>query len=146
MNIPVPRVLAWGATDQNPAQAEYIIMEEARGSQFHEVWQDLSLRKKADIIREFVDIGRKLPSVSFDKKGSTRSNSCGRFNLYKLADCDHCILKIVTLQDVSRLSLQLIRKMSWFTLNQLIALGPSLEENSGRNSAVACHIMVPVSF
>jgi len=67
LNIPVPRVLAWSATDQNPVQAEYIIMEEASGSQLHEVWQDLSLRRKSDIIREFVDVERKLLSVSFKK-------------------------------------------------------------------------------
>jgi hypothetical protein len=67
LNIPVPQVLAWRATDQNPVQAEYIIMEEASGSQLHEVWQDLPLRKKVDIIREFVDIERKLLSISFHK-------------------------------------------------------------------------------
>jgi hypothetical protein len=67
LNIPVPRVLAWSATDQNPVQAEYIIMEEARGSQLHEVWEDLSLRKKVGIIREFIDVERKLLSVSFGK-------------------------------------------------------------------------------
>lgn len=67
LNIPVPQVLAWSATDQNPVQSEYIIMEEARGSQLHEVWQDLPLRKKSNIIREFVDIERKLLSVSFGK-------------------------------------------------------------------------------
>jgi hypothetical protein len=67
LNIPVPRVLAWSATDQNHVQAEYIIMEEARGSQLHEIWQDLSLRRKSDIIHEFVDVERKLLSVSFEK-------------------------------------------------------------------------------
>jgi hypothetical protein len=67
LNIPVPRVLAWSATDQNPVQAEYIIMEEASGFQLHEVWEDLPLRKKSDIIREFVDIERRLLSISFDK-------------------------------------------------------------------------------
>jgi hypothetical protein len=67
LNIPVPQVLAWSATDQNPVQAEYIIMEEARGSRLHEVWQDLPLRKKSDIIREFVEIEKKLLSVSFEK-------------------------------------------------------------------------------
>ena len=40
LDLPVPQVLAWSATDQNPVQAEYIIMEEANGSQLHEVWQD----------------------------------------------------------------------------------------------------------
>jgi hypothetical protein len=67
LNIPVPKVLAWSATKQNPVQAEYIIMEEARGSQLHEVWQDLSLRSKSNIIREFVDVEGKLLSVSFNK-------------------------------------------------------------------------------
>jgi len=67
LNLPVPRVLAWNATDQHPVQAEYIIMEEASGSQLHEVWQDLPLRRKCDIIRELVDVERKLLSVSFEK-------------------------------------------------------------------------------
>jgi hypothetical protein len=67
LNIPVPKVLAWSATDQNPVQAEYIIMEEAKGSQLHVMWQGLPLRTKGNIIREFVDIEEKLLSVSFDK-------------------------------------------------------------------------------
>jgi hypothetical protein len=67
LNIPVPKVLAWSASSQNPVQAEYIIMEEAKGSQLHEVWQDLPLRKKCDILREIVDVERKLLSVSFEK-------------------------------------------------------------------------------
>lgn len=41
-------------------------MEEARGSQLHEVWNELPLRKKVDVVREVVDIKRKLLSVSFD--------------------------------------------------------------------------------
>jgi hypothetical protein len=73
LNIPVPKVLAWSATDQNPVRAEYIIMEEARGSQLHEVWQDLPLRTKCDIIREFVDVERKLLSVSFNRYNPVHS-------------------------------------------------------------------------
>jgi len=42
-------------------------MEEASGSQLHEVWQELSLRRKCDIVHEFVDVERKLLSVSFEK-------------------------------------------------------------------------------
>jgi hypothetical protein len=68
--LPVPKVLAWSAMDQNPVDAEYLIMEEAQGSQLHEVWQDLPLRAKVDIIHEIVDIEKKLFSVSFDKIGS----------------------------------------------------------------------------
>lgn len=67
LDIPVPRVLAWSATEQNPVQAECIIMEDARGSQLHEVWQNFSLRRKSAIICEFVDVERKSLSVSLEK-------------------------------------------------------------------------------
>ena len=67
LDLPVPRVLAWSATDQNPVQAEHIIMEEAKGCQLHETWQHLPLRKKCDIVREIVDIEKRLLSVSFAK-------------------------------------------------------------------------------
>ena len=65
--LPVPKVFAWSATDQNPIEAEYIIMEEAQGSQLDEVWQDLNIRSKHDIISDIVDIESKLLSISFDK-------------------------------------------------------------------------------
>ena len=42
-------------------------MEEAKGSQLHEVWQNLQLRAKCDIIHEIVNVESKLLSVSFDK-------------------------------------------------------------------------------
>lgn len=74
LEIPVPRVLAWSATDKNPVQSEYIIMEEAGGHQLHEVWPQLPLRKRCDIIREFVDVEAKLLSVSFEKCVSTYPN------------------------------------------------------------------------
>lgn len=40
----------------------------------------------------------------------------------------------------------MVRKMSPVTWNPLIALDPSLEENSGRSNAVICNIMVHVSL
>lgn len=67
LNLPVPKVLAWSATSQNPVESEYIIMEEARGVQLHEVWQKAELRAKGDIIREIVEIEKKMLSVSFNK-------------------------------------------------------------------------------
>ena len=38
LNVPAPKVLAWNAPSQNQVRAEYIIMEEAKGSQLHKVW------------------------------------------------------------------------------------------------------------
>jgi len=65
LNLPVPKVLAWSATSHNPVESEYIVMEEASGSQLHTVWQKQELRVKRDIIREIVDIENKMLSVSF---------------------------------------------------------------------------------
>ncbi|KAF2248331.1 hypothetical protein BU26DRAFT_485916 [Trematosphaeria pertusa] len=70
LNLPVPKVLAWSATSQNPVESEYIIMEEAKGLQLHTVWPELELRAKRDIIHQIVDIEKKMLSVSFDKIGS----------------------------------------------------------------------------
>lgn len=67
LDLPVPKVLTWSSTDQNPVQVEYIIMEEAKGSQLHEVWQDLPLQAKCDIVRECVDVEKRLLPVSFEK-------------------------------------------------------------------------------
>lgn len=67
LNLPVPKVLAWSATSQNPVESEYIIMEEAKGLQLHTVWPELELRAKRDIIHQIVDIEKKMLSVSFDK-------------------------------------------------------------------------------
>lgn len=67
LDLPVPRVLAWSATDQNPVESEYIIMEEAKGSHLHHVWQGLQLRAKRDIIHEIVNVEKKLLSISFNR-------------------------------------------------------------------------------
>ncbi len=66
LDLPVPKVLAWSATSQNLVESEYIIMEEARGVQLHEVWQKAELRAKGDIVREIVEVEKKMLSVSFN--------------------------------------------------------------------------------
>lgn len=67
LKIPVPKVLAWSATDQNPVESEYIIMEEAEGTQLHEAWKDMKLKVKRNVIWEIIDIEKRLLSVSFDR-------------------------------------------------------------------------------
>lgn len=67
LKLPVPKVLAWSATSRNPVEAEYILMEEAEGSQLHEVWQGLQLRAKRDIVHDIVEIEKKMLSISFDR-------------------------------------------------------------------------------
>ena len=80
LNIPVPKVLAWSATDQNPVNAEYIVMEEAKGSQLHDVWQNLPLRAKCDFIDEIVDVERKWLSISFSKCALSNATICIHFD------------------------------------------------------------------
>ncbi|KAF1951434.1 hypothetical protein CC80DRAFT_519375 [Byssothecium circinans] len=70
LGLPVPKILAWSASEKNPVEAEYIIMEEAQGSQLHEVWEKLPLRAKSDIMDRIVDVESKLLSVSFHRLGS----------------------------------------------------------------------------
>jgi hypothetical protein len=66
LHLPVPTVLAWSATDQNPVESEYIIMEEAKGSQLHDVWPHLP-RAKREIIHEIVDVEKKMLSIPLDR-------------------------------------------------------------------------------
>lgn len=67
LGLPVPKVIAWSATDQNPVDAEYIIIEEAQGSQLYTIWQDIPIKVKASIIEQIVDVETKLLSISFNK-------------------------------------------------------------------------------
>lgn len=66
LDLPVPKVLAWSAA-MDPVESEYILMEEAKGSQLHGVWQKLELREKRDIIQEIINVERKMLSISFDR-------------------------------------------------------------------------------
>jgi hypothetical protein len=70
LGLPVPKVLAWNANDQNAVEAEYILMEEAKGSRLHEVWEKLPLAKKRDIIFRIIDVESKMLSISFTKYAS----------------------------------------------------------------------------
>ncbi|OOQ90561.1 phosphotransferase enzyme family protein [Penicillium brasilianum] len=65
LHIPVPRVLGWNATADNPAGSEYILMEAATGTQLSVVWDELSPDSKLSIMREVVAIESKMLSLSF---------------------------------------------------------------------------------
>ena len=67
LDMPVPRVLGWSSTSQNPVEAEYILMEEAHGTPLHKVWNNLGTRLQRDVVWEIVDVEKKLLSISFDR-------------------------------------------------------------------------------
>ncbi|KAI1821833.1 kinase-like domain-containing protein [Xylaria intraflava] len=70
LGIPVPKVLAWNMDADNPVRSEYIVMEEAAGTQLSQVWDTLSLDTKMEIVDDLVNIEKKLTSVSFTRYGS----------------------------------------------------------------------------
>ncbi|KAI2739974.1 hypothetical protein DTO013E5_10189 [Penicillium roqueforti] len=70
LQIPVPRVFDWSATSNNAVGSEYIIMEEASGTQLGLIWNQLSPDKKLSIMREIVTIESKMLAVSFSHFGS----------------------------------------------------------------------------
>ncbi|KAH7370626.1 kinase-like domain-containing protein [Rhexocercosporidium sp. MPI-PUGE-AT-0058] len=70
LNIPVPKVSAWSAAANNSVGAEYIVMEEAPGTQLEDVWDSKSMSDKMSIVKGLVEIEQKLLSVSFTRYGN----------------------------------------------------------------------------
>ncbi|EEQ34143.1 Phosphotransferase enzyme [Microsporum canis] len=70
LHVPVPKVLAWSASPDSPVGSEYIIMEEAKGTQLSELWNDLDLPSRRVIINDIISIEQKLLSVTFNLYGS----------------------------------------------------------------------------
>ncbi|KKY20022.1 putative phosphotransferase enzyme family protein [Phaeomoniella chlamydospora] len=70
LEIPVPTVLAWSGDLENPVGSEYILMEEASGSHLSEVWEELEIHAKAEVVEELVGIEKKLLSLSFSRYGN----------------------------------------------------------------------------
>lgn len=67
IGIPVPKVLAWNGQGSNPAECEYIIMEEAKGTQLAEVWADMRLKDKFKVVDDLIEMQKKLQPVSFSR-------------------------------------------------------------------------------
>jgi hypothetical protein len=65
LNIPTPRVIVWSGAIDNPVGSEYILMEEATGTQLGEVWGNMELPSKLQIVEEIVAIEKKFLSLSF---------------------------------------------------------------------------------
>jgi len=57
-------------------EAEYIIMEEAPGTQLSEVWDDIDISDKTSISEDLVEIEKKLLSVSFTRFVFHKDTSC----------------------------------------------------------------------
>ncbi|KAI4217513.1 MAG: hypothetical protein LQ351_000108 [Letrouitia transgressa] len=65
LEIPVPKVLSWCGKTDNLVESEYILMEEATGTQLALVWDEMELESKLKIVEDIVSVERKLLSLSF---------------------------------------------------------------------------------
>ncbi|KAF1961603.1 hypothetical protein CC80DRAFT_400961 [Byssothecium circinans] len=70
LEIPVPKVFSWSGEVDSPVESEYILMEEATGTQLGEVWNDMELHDKLKIVDDIVAIERKFLSLSFTRYGN----------------------------------------------------------------------------
>ncbi|KAL9597819.1 MAG: hypothetical protein Q9219_004896 [cf. Caloplaca sp. 3 TL-2023] len=70
LQLPVPQVISWSAHTDNPVESEYILMEEAQGTQLGEVWDQMEIDNKLKVVEEIIAIERKLVSLSFTRYGN----------------------------------------------------------------------------
>ncbi|EEQ83751.1 phosphotransferase enzyme family protein [Blastomyces dermatitidis ER-3] len=76
LGIPVPKVLAWDANEDNSVGTEFILTEEARGTPLKDVWANMEARDQIAFIENLVSIHKKLLSVTFNRYGSLYFSSC----------------------------------------------------------------------
>ncbi|PLB54903.1 hypothetical protein P170DRAFT_398674 [Aspergillus steynii IBT 23096] len=70
VRVPVPKVLAYSTSSENPIRAEYILMERVEGESLSSRWLSLTTAEVADIMRQISDIERKIFDVHFPAYGS----------------------------------------------------------------------------
>ncbi|EZF91057.1 hypothetical protein H113_07908 [Trichophyton rubrum MR1459] len=72
LDIPVPKVLAWSSPGphQNLVSAEYMLMERVGGRQLSDVWDNMSERQRFNLVKNVVEIERKLVNTPFTGYGS----------------------------------------------------------------------------
>jgi hypothetical protein len=71
IGIPVPKVLGWDAGVSNSVESEYILMEQAKGTQLEELWTEMEIDEKFKVVNEVVAIQKKLQSATFRRSGLT---------------------------------------------------------------------------
>jgi aminoglycoside phosphotransferase (APT) family kinase protein len=67
LGIPVPKVLAYCADATNPVGSEYILMEQAKGVQLSEIWDDMDIDDQAKVVRSIIEIEAKFLAASLDR-------------------------------------------------------------------------------
>lgn len=68
--IPVPRVLAYSANDENPVGAEYIIMEKVLGNELGNLWYSMTEAQRLKAVFQIVKLESLLFSIDVPASGS----------------------------------------------------------------------------
>ena len=71
LRIPAPKVFAWSSRrEENPVNAEYIIMEKAPGDELETVLEDITGGQKYEIVKQLVGFENSFASTRFKLFGS----------------------------------------------------------------------------
>ncbi|KAL4876368.1 hypothetical protein BJY04DRAFT_200076 [Aspergillus karnatakaensis] len=72
LDIPVPKVLTWSSPRQqnNPVEAEYILMEPAKGRKVSDVWDTMSDSQQIGLVKSVVALEQTLLNTKFASHGS----------------------------------------------------------------------------
>ena len=69
--IPAPKVFSWSSRrEENPVNAEYIIMEKAPGVELDTGWEAITGRQKYEIVKQLVGFENSFASTRFKLFGS----------------------------------------------------------------------------
>lgn len=68
--IPVPRVFAYSADDDNPVGTEYIIMEKVAGNELGNIWYSMTESQRLKAVFEVVKLEALLVSIDLPASGS----------------------------------------------------------------------------
>lgn len=70
LHTPVPKVLSWDSSKNNPVGAEYIIMEKAPGVQLDQIWNQLDIGEMWKVTQSIAKYQALWAEVSFAQFGS----------------------------------------------------------------------------
>ncbi|EAW07758.1 aminoglycoside phosphotransferase family protein [Aspergillus clavatus NRRL 1] len=87
LGIPTPQVYAWNADVNNPVDSEYILMEEAPGTKLEDIWDDLSLEEKIEVMKDLVQLEKKMLQAPLNNYGSLYYSSA---NIRDAVPADTC--------------------------------------------------------
>ncbi|KAL9124557.1 MAG: hypothetical protein Q9217_006122 [Psora testacea] len=71
LKIPAPKVFAWSSRrEENPVNAEYIVMEKVPGIELEKLWGDITGRQKYEIVKQLIGIEKSFATTRFTSFGS----------------------------------------------------------------------------